>query len=76
MPQDPVRPALHRRRVLLAWLLAAAIASLVLAVVAQRPQVWTLQAAADTLLAGYLGMLIHWRNAAAGHEMARHGLRS
>ncbi len=75
MPKDPVRPALHRRRVLLAWLLAAAIATLVLAVVARRPHVWTLQVGADVLLAGYLGLLIHLRNAAAGHEMARHGLR-
>lgn len=75
MPRDPVRPTMHHRRVLLAWLVVAAVASLVLAVVARRPQVWTVQVAADTLLAGYLGLLIHWRNAAAGNEMARHGLR-
>jgi hypothetical protein len=75
MPQDPVRPALRRRRVLLGWLVGAAVASLVLALFARRPQVWTVQVAADALLACYLGVLIHLRNAAAGHEMARHGLR-
>ncbi len=75
MPQDPARPALHRRRLLLAWLVVAAVASLVVALVIRRPQTWTVQVAADALLVSYLGVLIHLRNAAAGHEMARHGLR-
>lgn len=70
-----VQRTLHRRRLLLLWLVVAAIASLTLAVVTRRGPFWAVQVAADVLLASYLGLLIHMRNAAAEQEMARHGLR-
>ncbi len=71
-----VERTLHRRRLLLLWLVIAATASLTLALVTGRPPFWAAQVTADVLLAGYLGALIHARNAAAEQEMARHGLRA
>jgi hypothetical protein len=65
---------LHRRRVLLAALLAATVASLVLACVARRAPVWGVQLTADALLVGYVGVLMHFRNAAAHREMTRRSL--
>jgi hypothetical protein len=62
--------------VVLVWLLAGVTASLALALVARRAPLWALQATADALLVGYLGVLIRLRNAAAEQDMARHWLRS
>ena len=69
-----VQRTLHRRRVLLAALLVAALVSLGLALVTGRRPSWALHGAADALLLSYLAVLIHFRNTAAEHEMARREL--
>lgn len=69
-----IQRTLRRRRVLLVWLLAAATASLALAIVARRAPLWGVQVTADALLVGYLGVLLRLRNVAAEQEMASHGL--
>jgi hypothetical protein len=78
MPQPlvarPIRPTLRRRRVLLAALLAAALVSLVLALVVREGRLWGVQAASDAFLMSYLALLIHYRNAAAEREMAGRAL--
>ena len=66
---------LHRRRVVLVALVAVALASLVLALVASQAPVWGVQAIADTLLVTYLGALIHVRRLAAQREMDLSALR-
>jgi hypothetical protein len=52
----------------------AVTASFALALVVSRPSVWAIPVIADVLLAGYVGVLIHVRNAAPDVEMTDRAL--
>ncbi len=69
-----IQRTLHRRRVLLAALLVAAVVSLVLALVTRQGAGWVVHALADGVLLTYVAVLIRFRNAAAENEMARREL--
>jgi hypothetical protein len=69
-----MRRTLQHRRMLLAGLLIAALFSLVLALATEQGRIWAIHALVDTVLVGYLAVLIRLRNAAAEHEMTRREL--
>ena len=73
-PGAALQRSLQRRRQALAVLMIAAVVTLLLAVVASRPGLWGIHLVADVALIGYVALLIHVRNAAAGVEMTHEAL--